>query len=44
MQVKNKEESKYTYDYYKLIGELAGKDAFRPTSEGGCPLIAQGTK
>ena len=44
MQVKSKEDSKYAYDYYKLIGELAGKDAFRPASEGGCPLIAQGTK
>jgi branched-chain amino acid transport system substrate-binding protein len=44
MQVKNKQDSKYAYDYYKLIGELPGKDAFRPMSEGGCPLVAQAAK
>lgn len=41
MQVKAPAESKYPNDVYKLIGELSGKEAFRPMNEGGCPLTAQ---
>lgn len=39
MQVKKPEESKYKYDYYKIISTSPGEDAFRPVSEGGCPLV-----
>jgi branched-chain amino acid transport system substrate-binding protein len=39
MQVKKPDESKYKYDYYKVITTSPGEDAFRPVSEGNCPLI-----
>ena len=39
MQVKKPEESKYKYDYYKVITTSPGEEAFRPVSEGGCPLV-----
>jgi branched-chain amino acid transport system substrate-binding protein len=39
VQVKSPQESKYKFDDYKVLSKLAGKDAFRPASEGGCPLI-----
>ena len=35
-QVKAPEESKYAYDYYKLIKTIPGEKAFRPMAEGGC--------
>lgn len=41
VEVKSPAESKYKFDYYKLIAEIAPQDAFRPISEGGCPLIAK---
>jgi branched-chain amino acid transport system substrate-binding protein len=40
-QVKSPEESKYPYDYYKLLNTVPGEQAFRPLAEGGCPLIAK---
>lgn len=39
-QVKTPAESKYKFDYYKLISTIPGKDAFRPMAEGGCPMVA----
>jgi branched-chain amino acid transport system substrate-binding protein len=39
MQVKSPDESKYPNDNYKLLSELAGSEAFRPMSEGNCPLV-----
>ncbi len=39
-QVKTPAESKYKYDYYKLVDTIPGEQAFRPLSEGGCPMIA----
>ncbi|PWT91047.1 MAG: ABC transporter permease [Proteobacteria bacterium] len=38
-QVKSPEESKYPYDYYKLLDTVPGEQAFRPLAEGGCPLV-----
>ena len=39
MQTKKPEESKYKYDYYKLLSVIAGKDAFRSIEEGSCPFV-----
>ncbi|HET6609633.1 MAG TPA: ABC transporter substrate-binding protein [Rhodopila sp.] len=38
-QVKSPEESKYPWDYYKLVRTLSAEEAFRPLNEGGCPLV-----
>ncbi|PZW42119.1 amino acid/amide ABC transporter substrate-binding protein (HAAT family) [Humitalea rosea] len=38
-QVKAPGESKHPWDYYKLVRSLPAADAFRPMSEGGCPLV-----
>jgi branched-chain amino acid transport system substrate-binding protein len=40
-EVKKPEESKGPWDYYKLIATTPAEKAFRPLSEGGCPLVAQ---
>lgn len=44
MQVKAPSESKYPYDYYKLLTTIPGKDAFRPIAEGGCPFVTANAK
>jgi branched-chain amino acid transport system substrate-binding protein len=41
VQVKPPRESKYRFDDYKVLSRLAGTDAYRPMSEGGCPSVAQ---
>ncbi len=38
-QVKKPGESKYKYDYYNLLDTIPPEKAFRPLSEGNCPLI-----
>ncbi|MGB7481313.1 MAG: ABC transporter substrate-binding protein [Burkholderiaceae bacterium] len=38
-QVKKPSESKYPWDYYKLKAVIPAEQAFRPLSEGGCPLV-----
>lgn len=38
-QVKMPAESKGPWDLYKLISTVPGDQAFRPMSEGGCPLV-----
>jgi branched-chain amino acid transport system substrate-binding protein len=40
-EVKKPDESKYPYDYYKLVGTVAAEQAFRPISEGNCPMVAK---
>ncbi len=40
-EVKKPEESKGPWDYYKLIATTPADKAFRPVSEGGCPLVAR---
>lgn len=37
-QVKSPHESKYPYDYYKLVATIPADQAFRPISQGDCPL------
>jgi branched-chain amino acid transport system substrate-binding protein len=39
MQVKAPEDSKGEWDLAKIVATVPGKDAFRPISEGGCPLV-----
>ena len=38
-QVKTPAESKYPWDYCKLLGTTPADEAFRPLNEGGCPLV-----
>ena len=39
MQVKSPKESKYPWDYYKLIKTMSGEEAFGPLSDSTCPLL-----
>jgi len=39
-EVKKPSESKGPWDYYKLRATIPADEAFRPLSEGGCPLVA----
>lgn len=41
-QVKTPAESKYPYDYYKLLATIPADQAFRPMSEGNCPFVKDG--
>jgi branched-chain amino acid transport system substrate-binding protein len=38
-EVKKPEESKYPWDYYKLIATIPAEEAARPLSESECPLV-----
>ncbi len=38
-QVKTPEESKYPWDYYKILQTIPGDEAVRPLSETTCPLL-----
>jgi branched-chain amino acid transport system substrate-binding protein len=38
-EVKSSAESRQPWDYYKLLQTTAADDAFRPLSEGKCPMI-----
>jgi branched-chain amino acid transport system substrate-binding protein len=38
-QVKTPAESKYPWDYYKLLRTIPADQAFRPLAEGGCPMV-----
>jgi branched-chain amino acid transport system substrate-binding protein len=38
-EVKAPAESKYPWDYYKLIATIPADEAFRPLSESACPLV-----
>lgn len=39
LQVKSPDESKSTWDLLKVVGTIKGEDAFRPESDGNCPLV-----
>ena len=39
VQVKKPEESKYAYDYYKVLATIPADEAFRPMKDGNCPLV-----
>ena len=38
VQVKSPEESKYPWDYYKILAKISGEDAFGPPNPA-CPLV-----
>ncbi|MDE1933128.1 ABC transporter substrate-binding protein [Bradyrhizobium sp.] len=38
-EVKKPEESKYPWDYYKLVATIAPDDAAKPLSQSDCPLV-----
>ena len=38
-EVKKPSESKGPWDYYKTLATIPAEQAFRPESEGGCPLV-----
>jgi branched-chain amino acid transport system substrate-binding protein len=38
-EVKKPQESKYPWDYYKLIKAIPPSEAFRPLEEGGCDFL-----
>ena len=38
-QVKTPQESRYPWDYYKLIRTVPAEDAFRPMDQGNCPML-----
>jgi branched-chain amino acid transport system substrate-binding protein len=38
-EVKQPAESKYPWDYYKLVATTPADEAFRPLKDGGCPLV-----
>jgi branched-chain amino acid transport system substrate-binding protein len=38
-EVKKPEESKYPWDYYKLIATIAPEDAAKPLASSECPLV-----
>ena len=39
VEVKAPEESRYPWDYYKVLSVIPGNKAFRPLAEGKCPLV-----
>lgn len=40
MQVKAPAESKYPHDDYIVLAKTPGAEAYRPMSEGGCPMVS----
>ncbi|HEY1413839.1 MAG TPA: ABC transporter substrate-binding protein [Rhodopila sp.] len=38
-EVKKPSESKYAWDYYKLLATTPAEQGFRPLQDGGCPMI-----
>jgi branched-chain amino acid transport system substrate-binding protein len=41
VEVKTPTESKGPWDYYKVRATIPADEAFRPLSEGGCPLVSR---
>jgi branched-chain amino acid transport system substrate-binding protein len=39
VQVKTPAESKYPWDYYKIVATIPADQAFRPLADGGCSLV-----
>jgi len=39
VQVKTPAESKYPWDYYKIVATIPADQAFRPMADGGCSLV-----
>ena len=41
VEVKKPEESRYPWDYYKILQTIPGEEAFRPISDSECPFVAK---
>jgi len=39
VEIKKPSESKYPWDYYKILRTIPGDEAFRPLDKGNCPLV-----
>ena len=39
MQVKTPDESRYDWDYYKIVAEIPGEQAYMDPAQSGCPLV-----
>jgi branched-chain amino acid transport system substrate-binding protein len=39
VQIKQPHESRYPWDYYKILSTIPGDKAFRPLAEGNCTLV-----
>jgi branched-chain amino acid transport system substrate-binding protein len=39
VEVKSPAQSRKPWDYYKIVATIPAEEAFRPLSEGGCPLV-----
>ena len=39
VQVKAPGDSKYPWDYYRIVARIPGEKAFRPLSQSNCPLV-----
>jgi branched-chain amino acid transport system substrate-binding protein len=39
LEVKKPEQSKYPWDYVKVVETVPGDQAYRPLDKGGCPLV-----
>jgi branched-chain amino acid transport system substrate-binding protein len=39
VEVKKPEESKYPWDYYKVLATIPAEEAFRPLAQSECPLV-----
>lgn len=42
VEVKSPDESKYPWDYYKIISTIPAEKAFRPLAQSACPLAKSG--
>jgi branched-chain amino acid transport system substrate-binding protein len=38
-EVKSPAESKYPFDYFKILATVRADQAFRPLKDGECPLV-----
>jgi branched-chain amino acid transport system substrate-binding protein len=39
VEVKNPEEVKYPWDYYRVLRTIPGEESVRPLAESECPLV-----
>ncbi len=39
VQIKKPEESRYSWDYYKVLRTIPGDEAFRPLPKSTCKLV-----
>jgi branched-chain amino acid transport system substrate-binding protein len=39
VQVKSPAQSRYPWDYYKVVATIPGNDAFQPIAKSACPLV-----